>query len=274
VSGASTLAGLTATSVVDSGALAANTLTATGAATLQSTLAVSGASTLAGLTATSVVDSGALTANTLTATGAATLNGATTMASATASGVVTLTNATDATALGTGALVLSTGGAAVGGQLRVGGNITASGTFTQGSVSLASGVIKTSANTDATTTNSGSIISLGGISASKRIVSGGGLADASLSSTSWSAAGSLTIGNNTLTTVNANTSTIASFTVTMPASPAAGQLAIIATSGTVTAMTVSPNSGQTIQGAPSGSAMNANTAEIYVLSGTVWIRVL
>jgi len=132
------------------------------------------------------------------------------------------------------------------------------------------GLVTANAGTESTTATSGALQIVGGAGISKRLCAGGGIADASMVSGSWLSLGSQTIGNNTLTTVNTNTATIGSYTITMPASPASGQIEIIASAGIVSAFTVSANSGQTIKNAPSTIA--ANTAMAWIYSGTTWYR--
>lgn len=186
--------------------------------------------------------------------------------------VQTNTNATDATALGTGALVLTAGGLSVNNQLRVGTTTLLSGAVTANNSLTLAGILLSNNTADSGSTASGAIHTNGGIGITKRLFAGGGLADGSSVNTSWSSAGSQTIGGNTWMTVNTNTGTIASYTITMPAAPVAGQLERICSSGIVTTMTVSANAGQTIQGAP--TSLVANQCMEWQYIGTVWTRTI
>jgi Chaperone of endosialidase len=126
VTGASTLAGVTATTLTATGTstlagVTATTLTATGTSTLAgvtaTTLTATGTSTLAGVTATTLTATGTstlagVTATTLTATGTSTLAGVS---------ATTLTATGTSTLAGVSATTLSTSGqATINGILRVG----------------------------------------------------------------------------------------------------------------------------------------------------------
>jgi hypothetical protein len=58
----------------------------------------------------------------------------------------------------------------------------------------------------------------------------------------------------------------------MPATPVDGQIARVLSSQTVTSLTVSPNSGQSISGAPSTIAPTTPFAMIYDLASATWYR--
>lgn len=124
------------------------------------------------------------------------------------------------------------------------------------SISLATGAVRIS----------------GGLTVAKHIYAAGGFIDGSISSTSWATTGSLTIGANTLTTINSNTATIGAFTVNLPVSPTNGQIIKITSSGIVTVFTLSPGAGTTIQNAPTALAPGVGIE--YILNGTVWTRFL
>jgi hypothetical protein len=66
--------------------------------------------------------------------------------------------------------------------------------------------------------------------------------------------------------------TLATGTVTMPADPYDGQSVGLVTTQTITALTVSPNAGQTLLNAPTTLAAGAGVRWQYVLSLTTWIR--
>lgn len=75
--------------------------------------------------------------------------------------------------------------------------------------------------------------------------------------------------------------TLATGTIVMPATPIDGQRVVVSTSQIITALTVSPNAGQTLLNAPTTLQLWANTAGaisgygfsyIYILSITTWVR--
>lgn len=66
--------------------------------------------------------------------------------------------------------------------------------------------------------------------------------------------------------------TLATGTIVMPAAPADGQMIKVASSQTITSLTVNPNSGQTIVAAPTTITSTTSFEYIYVLSLTTWFR--
>lgn len=82
---------------------------------------------------------------------------------------------------------------------------------------------------------------------------------------------SITIANNISTLILNPAGTLSSGTVTMPATPIDGQIIRIASSQIITALTISPNSGQTMADAFS-TTLGAGSGKgyIYHLAGTVW----
>lgn len=64
----------------------------------------------------------------------------------------------------------------------------------------------------------------------------------------------------------------ATFTVKMPPNPDDGQIVYISTSQTITAITVSPNSGQSIVGVPTTMNSTSPVAFIYINGNTTWYR--
>ena len=70
-----------------------------------------------------------------------------------------------------------------------------------------------------------------------------------------------------------NAGTLAAGTVTMPASPLNGQVAHLTAAMTVTALTVSPNAGQSIVGAPTTIGPALPVAFIYRSANTTWYRI-
>lgn len=67
--------------------------------------------------------------------------------------------------------------------------------------------------------------------------------------------------------------TLASGTVIMPASPKDKQVVRIATTATITALTVSANTGQTLKGAVTTLAANGFASWIYRSTNTTWYRI-
>lgn len=83
---------------------------------------------------------------------------------------------------------------------------------------------------------------------------------------------SQTIANNCTTLLLKPSGTLASGTVVMPAAPVDGQIARVLSSQTITTLTVSPNSGQSVVGAPSTVGPSAPFSMIYDLASTAWYR--
>lgn len=65
---------------------------------------------------------------------------------------------------------------------------------------------------------------------------------------------------------------LATGTIIMPATPVDGQVIRVITSQTITLLTVSPNSGQTIIAAPTTVTSTTSFEYIYALSLTTWFR--
>lgn len=84
---------------------------------------------------------------------------------------------------------------------------------------------------------------------------------------------SLTIGPGVGYLVLDPAGTLATGTVTMPAAPADGQTAGVASSQTITALTVSANAGQTISNAVTTLAPGGVAAYVFVKSNTKWYRI-
>jgi Major tropism determinant N-terminal domain len=83
---------------------------------------------------------------------------------------------------------------------------------------------------------------------------------------------SWTIGNNCSTLLLKPAGTLATGTVIMPAAPVDGQIARVLSSQTITSLTVSPSSGQSVVGAPSTTGPSAPFSMIYDLASTTWYR--
>jgi len=84
---------------------------------------------------------------------------------------------------------------------------------------------------------------------------------------------SQTIANTTTFLVIEPSGTLATGTVTMPASPVDGQLVRILTTQTITALTHSPNTGQTLKGALTTLVINTGASWLYKTSTTTWYKV-
>lgn len=82
-----------------------------------------------------------------------------------------------------------------------------------------------------------------------------------------------TIANTTSYYIIEPVGTLATGTLTMPASPVNEQVVTIASTQTITALTHSPNTGQTLKGALTTIAANGNASWIYRTANTTWYRV-
>lgn len=94
---------------------------------------------------------------------------------------------------------------------------------------------------------------------------------------------SITIGANVQYLVLNPAGTLATGTITMPVSPVDGFIVTVSSSKVITALTVSPNTGQTLQNAPTTLQLLVNTpgaisgysfSYIYSTSTTTWYRIL
>lgn len=83
---------------------------------------------------------------------------------------------------------------------------------------------------------------------------------------------SVVIGNNTSLYIINPAGTIAALTVTMPATPTAGQVVTISSSQIVTTLTLSGNTGQTIIGALAALAVGGFASYIWVNTDSKWYR--
>jgi len=82
-----------------------------------------------------------------------------------------------------------------------------------------------------------------------------------------------TIANTTSYYVIEPAGTLATGTLTMPASPVNEQVVTIASTQIITALTHNPNTGQTLKGALTTIAANGNASWIYRTANTTWYRV-
>ncbi len=109
------------------------------------------------------------------------------------------------------------------------------------------------------------------IDTSSNIINKKGTADQSYSLQVPSTGFSITISGDVKTLELNPAGTLATGTITMPASPIDGQEIRVSSTQTITALTVSPNSGQTISNAPTTLTAGTGFAYTYNLSGTKWI---
>ena len=82
-----------------------------------------------------------------------------------------------------------------------------------------------------------------------------------------------TIANTTSYYVIEPAGTLATGTLTMPASPVNEQVVTVASTQEITALTHSPNTGQTLKGALTTIAVDGNASWIYRTANTTWYRV-
>lgn len=83
---------------------------------------------------------------------------------------------------------------------------------------------------------------------------------------------SQTISNNVAMLILKPAAALATGTITMPATPLDGQRVTIATSQTITALTLSPNAGQTINGTTTTLPANTSVAFVYIATDTAWYK--
>lgn len=83
---------------------------------------------------------------------------------------------------------------------------------------------------------------------------------------------SITIADNISTLILKPAGTLATGTITMPATPVDGQNVRITTSQIITALTLSPNSGQSIIAAPTTLGVGQGVGYTYSSSDTTWYR--
>jgi len=84
---------------------------------------------------------------------------------------------------------------------------------------------------------------------------------------------SQTISNTTTYLIIEPSGTLATGTVTMPASPVDGQTVTITSTQIITALTHNPNTGQTLKGALTTIPADGNATWLYKTSTTTWYRV-
>ncbi|MFZ9349524.1 MAG: hypothetical protein ACO242_02380 [Candidatus Fonsibacter ubiquis] len=102
---------------------------------------------------------------------------------------------------------------------------------------------------------------------------GNSLPDGAIQTATPTTGTTVTVANATSSLILKHTATIATLTITMPASPSNGQLVHISTRSTVTTLTVNGNAGQTLYGAPSTIAATTPVAFIYETAAASWYRI-
>ena len=83
---------------------------------------------------------------------------------------------------------------------------------------------------------------------------------------------SYTFGGGTTTLIIQPAGTLATGTITMPASPADGMVIALSSTQIITALTVSANTGQSIVNAVTTLAAGGGARYIYRLTNTTWYR--
>lgn len=163
-------------------------------------------------------------------------------------------------------LQLSNGALSLGSS----GTGTYTGNFNvNGSGAVSTGLTKPTANTLTFLTNS---VARGNFDANGNFITLFAQADQSASVQTPSTGFTITIGNNISTLVLTPAGTLTTGTITMPATPIDKQIIKVCSTQIVTTLTVSPNSGQTINGAPTTITATAGFSYIYVLASTQWVR--
>jgi hypothetical protein len=110
------------------------------------------------------------------------------------------------------------------------------------------------------------------VDTSGNLISVNARADAGYSYQTPSTGFSITLGNTTFTTILDPAGTLATGTITMPASPVDGQMVQFSVSQIVTTLTVAANSGQSIKDAPTTVSAGGGFRYIYRLANTTWYR--
>lgn len=111
-----------------------------------------------------------------------------------------------------------------------------------------------------------------GVDANGNVVMGAGMIDKSASVQSPTTGFTITFANNTATLILTPAGTLASGTITMPSAPADKMVVRFSSSQSITTLTVSPNSGQSISNAPTAAVPGQGFSFIYNLATTTWLR--
>ena len=83
----------------------------------------------------------------------------------------------------------------------------------------------------------------------------------------------ITVGNNITQLILEPAGTLASGTVTLPAAPEDGDTVGISSTQAITALTISPNAGQTVADAPASFAVGGAVKFLYRATNTTWYRI-
>jgi len=154
-----------------------------------------------------------------------------------------------------------------GGNVAIAGGSGVSSTSTGGKIILESGATTgsgTGGDIELTTGAS----SGGGLRG--KIKTTGSLVDSTFDYQTPATGFSITLSNDVWHFILNPAGTLATGTITMPSAPVNGQIVNVRSSQIVTALTVSPNSGQSILGAPSAFAVGGIFECIYRATGTTW----
>lgn len=81
---------------------------------------------------------------------------------------------------------------------------------------------------------------------------------------------SITLSNSVSHTILDPAGTLATGTITMPAAPVDGQVVDVRVTQIITSLTVSPNSGQSVKGNPTSTAVGSTFTAIYRSANTTW----
>jgi hypothetical protein len=190
-------------------------------------------------------------------------------------GNVGISSGTGGTAGGNGGSISATGGSAIGGT-GTGGAVTLSGGASSvaagGNVTLSAGPGIAQANDGTTVIASPTGGNAFQVDQYSNAINLQGSAITGKSVQAPTTGFAITIAAGITRLILNPAGTLASGTITMPAAPVDGQIVEISTTQTVTALTVSANTGQTISGAASTIVATAGLSWAYELSLTKWIR--
>lgn len=99
------------------------------------------------------------------------------------------------------------------------------------------------------------------------------LPDGAIQTATPATGASITINDSAAALILQHTATIATLTITLPASPANGQIVRIGTRSTVTTLTLNANTGQTRYGNPTTISATTPVAFIYGTATLSWYRI-
>ena len=161
------------------------------------------------------------------------------------------------------------------------GNQVASTTLTTGSSNI---LIGTSTLVDTTASNSNNQLNIGGIitgdmsglsvTVPATFITTKGIADQSYSYQTPLTGTAITFGAGVTQLVLNPAGTLATLTIIMPASPIDGQKVFFSSTQVITALTVSPNSGQSVADPQSSLTVGGSGGYIYRSANTTWYRIL